>query len=168
MSFATFAQPGLLSPLQGLQGLLRWFSAGPDSVATAKAGSRSEAKATSTTATAHATQAAQVAQVNSTQENATFPIANHSTLTGTIRVIRSPITPFGGSGRKAAICPSQRETGGQVSRPAQRPAARRVHISRLVEAGQAPANVGRMVISGRMEDVCAELDRLVLREARLH
>jgi hypothetical protein len=38
----------------------------------------------------------------------------------------------------------------------------------LVEAGQAPANVGRMVISGRMEDVCAELDRLVLREAMLH
>ena len=53
-------------------------------------------------------------------------------------------------------------------RSALRPAARRVHVSRLVEVGQASTNVGRMVISGRMEDVCAELDRLVLREATLH
>ena len=35
-----------------------------------------------------------------------------------------------------------------------------LRIVRILEAGQAPANVGRMVISGRMADVCAELDRL--------
>jgi len=29
-----------------------------------------------------------------------------------------------------------------------------------MEAGQKPGQVGRMVISGRMSDVCAELDRL--------
>ena len=37
-----------------------------------------------------------------------------------------------------------------------------------MEVGQHPANVGRMLISGRMADVCAELDRLVAREAALH
>ena len=46
--------------------------------------------------------------------------------------------------------------------------ARPLRIVRLMEVGQPPANVGRMVISGRMADVCAELDRLVAREAALH
>jgi hypothetical protein len=36
-----------------------------------------------------------------------------------------------------------------------------------MEVGQAPAQVGRMVISGRMADVCAELDRLAACEAAL-
>lgn len=45
---------------------------------------------------------------------------------------------------------------------------RPLRIVRVLEAGQAPANVGRMVISGRMADVCAELDRLAAREAALH
>ena len=149
MSFVTFAQPGLLSPLLGLQGLFRWFAAGSDSKI--KPGA-------STSPVSPATQ---------TRSGATGFAANYSTSTGTSRVIRSPITPFGGSGNGAAVCTSQRPTG-QVTRSVARPAARRVHISRLVEAGQAPTNMGRMVISGRMEDVCAELDRLVLREATLH
>lgn len=46
--------------------------------------------------------------------------------------------------------------------------AKPLRIIRLMEVGQPPANVGRMVISGRMADVCAELDRLVAREAALH
>jgi hypothetical protein len=37
-----------------------------------------------------------------------------------------------------------------------------------MEAGQTPAQVGRMVISGRMADVCAELDRLAACEAALY
>jgi hypothetical protein len=37
---------------------------------------------------------------------------------------------------------------------------RPLRIVRVLEAGQAPSHVGRMVISGRMADVCAELDRL--------
>ena len=45
---------------------------------------------------------------------------------------------------------------------------RAVRVRRLVEVGQAPASVGRMVISGCMADVCAELDRLAAREAALH
>ena len=45
------------------------------------------------------------------------------------------------------------------------PAARPLRVMRMVESGQACADVGRIVISGRMADVCAELDRLVAREA---
>lgn len=42
-----------------------------------------------------------------------------------------------------------------------------LRVVRVVEAGQTRASVGRMVISGRMTDVCAELDRLAAREAAL-
>jgi hypothetical protein len=42
-----------------------------------------------------------------------------------------------------------------------------LRVVRVVESGQARASVGRMVISGRMADVCAELDRLAAREAAL-
>lgn len=45
---------------------------------------------------------------------------------------------------------------------------RPVRMVRVMEAGQTSAQVGRMVISGRMADVCAELDRLAACEARLH
>jgi hypothetical protein len=38
----------------------------------------------------------------------------------------------------------------------------------VLEKGQPRSCTGRMVISGRMADVCAELDRLVAREAALH
>ena len=55
------------------------------------------------------------------------------------------------------VCPSV------VARP--KPPLR---VVRVLEAGQARASVGRMVISGRMADVCAELDRLAAREAALH
>ena len=43
-----------------------------------------------------------------------------------------------------------------------------LRIVRILDADHAPANVGRMLISGRMADVCAELDRLAAREAALH
>lgn len=43
-----------------------------------------------------------------------------------------------------------------------------LRIERIVESGQRANQAGRMVISGRMADVCAELDRLVAREAALH
>ncbi len=39
-----------------------------------------------------------------------------------------------------------------------------VRVLRVVEPGQARSSVGRMLISGRMSDVCAELDRLAARE----
>ena len=34
-----------------------------------------------------------------------------------------------------------------------------------VDTAHAPASAGRMVISGRMADVCAELERLAAQEA---
>ncbi|HOZ63889.1 MAG TPA: hypothetical protein PK497_05735 [Burkholderiaceae bacterium] len=43
--------------------------------------------------------------------------------------------------------------------PVARPSSR-LRVVRVMEAGQTPTQVGRMVISGRMADVCAELDRL--------
>jgi hypothetical protein len=43
-----------------------------------------------------------------------------------------------------------------------------VRILQVREPGQAQACVGRMVMSGRMADVCAELDRWVARDTALH
>ena len=43
-----------------------------------------------------------------------------------------------------------------------------LRIVRVHESGQHTTGAGRMVISGRMADVCAELDRLVAIEARHH
>jgi hypothetical protein len=42
---------------------------------------------------------------------------------------------------------------------------RPLRVVRVAEPLRAPANAGRMVISGRMADVCAELDRLAALEA---
>jgi hypothetical protein len=41
---------------------------------------------------------------------------------------------------------------------------RPLRVVRVAEAGPAPVVAGRMVISGRMADVCAELDRLAALE----
>ena len=43
-----------------------------------------------------------------------------------------------------------------------------LRVLRELEKGQPRSCTGRLVISGRMADVCAELDRLVAREAALH
>lgn len=45
---------------------------------------------------------------------------------------------------------------------------RPLRVVQVVEAGQSPRQLGRVRISGRMADVCAELDRMASREARLH
>ncbi len=53
--------------------------------------------------------------------------------------------------------------------PGHRLALRRpLRVLRVVESGQAHAQVGRLRISGRMADVCAELDRLAAGEALFH
>jgi hypothetical protein len=46
-------------------------------------------------------------------------------------------------------------------------APRRLKIVREFEPGISPSCAGRMVISGRMADVCAELERMAQREAAL-
>jgi hypothetical protein len=43
-----------------------------------------------------------------------------------------------------------------------------LRVVRVVESNRLPASAGRMVISGRMADVCAELDRLAAVEALSH
>lgn len=45
---------------------------------------------------------------------------------------------------------------------------RPLRVLRVVERNAAPASAGRMLISGRMADVCAELDRLAAKEAAQH
>ena len=45
---------------------------------------------------------------------------------------------------------------------------RPLRVVRILEADHVQANVGRMMISGRMADVCAELDRLVAHETAFH
>ena len=58
--------------------------------------------------------------------------------------------------RIAVPCTSAAANLQRSSRPSQRP----LRVVRVMEAGQPRSQVGRMVISGRMADVCAELDRL--------
>ena len=53
-------------------------------------------------------------------------------------------------------------TGVSTQKPSQPPALR---VVRVVDGSQGRNTVGRMVISGRMADVCAELDRLAACEA---
>lgn len=43
-----------------------------------------------------------------------------------------------------------------------------LRVFRVIEKDQPLSSTGRMVISGRMADVCAELDRLAAKEAALH
>ena len=58
---------------------------------------------------------------------------------------------------------AQRSWSGPIrSTPLQRP----LRVVRVMDGRQACAGAGRMVISGRMADVCAELDRLAELETR--
>jgi hypothetical protein len=47
-------------------------------------------------------------------------------------------------------------------------APRRLRVVRVFDGSPASAGAGRMVISGRMADVCAELERLAAQEAAMH
>ncbi|TFZ08299.1 hypothetical protein [Ramlibacter humi] len=49
--------------------------------------------------------------------------------------------------------------------PAGAALTRPLRVLRVVDAQHGPSSAGRMVISGRMADVCAELDRLAAQEA---
>lgn len=58
-----------------------------------------------------------------------------------------------GSNPSASLCPRQAQQ-------------RALRVLRVSEQGETASCAGRMVISGRMADVCAELDRLVALEAK--
>ncbi len=53
-------------------------------------------------------------------------------------------------------------------RPALNRSPSGLRILREFEPGASPGNAGRMVISGTMADVCAELDRLTLAQGAAH
>ncbi len=68
-------------------------------------------------------------------------------------------------GRSLQLPTSSKNKACSVTQPAARTAPSRLKIVREYEAGVGPTCAGRMVISGRMADVCAELDRMAQRES---
>jgi hypothetical protein len=59
-----------------------------------------------------------------------------------------------------------RATEPAMAAPASAPiAAKRLRITRIIEASGSRHTAGRMFISGSMQEVCAELDRLVALES---
>ena len=65
---------------------------------------------------------------------------------------------------------SPKASSSEASSPKQQQGmqSRLLRVERVLESGQSPGQVGCMVISGRMADVCAELDRLAKRASALH
>ena len=63
---------------------------------------------------------------------------------------------------------ARRPAHAPVPRAALAPPARPLRVLRVVEPSAPRAVAGRMVISGRLADVCAELDRLAAQEALGH
>ncbi len=140
MTTALFAVPGILAPLQGL---FRWFAAG---ALPGRSGQRP---------------AAVRAPETHGQPITVKSIADCAHHTRASSISKGTNSLKNGA---AGACRAQ-----PASSPACVAPARLVlRVMRVLEAGQAPASVGRMVISGRMADVCAELDRLAAREAALH
>lgn len=68
-------------------------------------------------------------------------------------------------GKRSTPCTSSLHVCPKPVRLVQR---RPLRVVRILETGQSSTQVGRMVISGRMADVCAELDRLAACEATSH
>ena len=134
MSFAAFAVPGILAPLQAF---VHWL----------------------------VTEAVPLVRPPAQKAVAGYPLAAGTSVPVLERqaAVRTRTDVQRAPSARCANRPHAKPLGVQARKPA--PAVRMV---RLVEDGQAPASAGRMVISGRMADVCAELDRLVLREATLH
>lgn len=94
------------------------------------------------------------------------------TLAGALRPFRRLwAAACGRPARHAVLRPTgMHSTAGRahVAWPSARSASqgrRPLRVLRVVDAGHAPSTAGRMVISGRMADVCAELDRLAALEA---
>lgn len=72
--------------------------------------------------------------------------------------------PLTGAIRPGTVRHPTDETQRPCHAAAKTGATRRIKIVREYETGISAACAGRMVISGRMADVCAELDRMVLKE----
>jgi hypothetical protein len=72
----------------------------------------------------------------------------------------------GGSSEPAASAPPVRVAYPRAAAPVQPVPAKPLRVVRVLEPSASRAVAGRMVISGRLADVCAELDRLAALEAR--
>ncbi|HSV45695.1 MAG TPA: hypothetical protein VLJ58_07890, partial [Ramlibacter sp.] len=72
----------------------------------------------------------------------------------------SPMTPA----QQAATCAATSRARPQPPCPQGRAPARPLRILRVVDSSHGKAGTGRLVISGRLADVCAELDRLAALE----
>lgn len=70
-----------------------------------------------------------------------------------------------GNGRQIAPAVPNQRAGSRWPAKSAHAKARPLRVVRVVDAAHSPASAGRMVISGRMADVCAELDRLAALEA---
>ena len=88
--------------------------------------------------------------------------------------LQSLVTWFAGTPARAQGASSLRSSTSEarraccVSAPPRRPHARpsrALRVVRVLESNHPPRGAGRMVISGRMADVCAELERLAALEA---
>ena len=166
MTTALFALPGILAPLQGL---FRWFAAGtlPSRCAVPPTGLRKSDIAGQAKACKPNTDKSNIPKliatyaiptraggINGSQIGAGTAFRAQSAKSA---VPRSPVSPLS---QRSPISPCS-------TRSPRAPVVPALRVMRVLEAGQAPACVGRMVISGRMADVCAELDRLAAREAAL-
>lgn len=72
-----------------------------------------------------------------------------------VQVFANPTVPHCTASRKCAAHRVQ-----QRAIMAKAPSPSRLRVVRAFEPGVGPSCAGRMVISGRMADVCAELDRM--------
>ena len=73
------------------------------------------------------------------------------------------LTPWGGLLRRLPLARAHQAT--VAAKPL--PARAMLRVVRIVETDQASVSSGRILMCGRMADVCAELDRMVDREAAL-
>jgi len=96
-----------------------------------------------------------------------IPTTLWPSLQGLWRALRTAAMP-----QHAARCASPAPAGNSpgaacaaVARSSAHPPARPLRVVRVLESGQSRADTGRLVISGRLADVCAELDRLAACEA---
>ena len=74
-----------------------------------------------------------------------------------------PFTLAGAASRRQVVRPTSSFRVMPTSTPAR--TVSRLKVVREHDIAHGPAYAGRMVISGRMADVCAELDRMALRES---
>ncbi|MGZ5194867.1 MAG: hypothetical protein ACXWJM_06470 [Ramlibacter sp.] len=94
-------------------------------------------------------------------------------LFGPLQGLVASLLPSHGRSRAARRQCSAARSGGAVQRPPHAPTAvaatarpcRPLRVVRIVEPARTAMDAGRMRISGRMADVCAEIDRLAALEA---